>query len=308
MRGLEVLESRDLLATFTVTNLKNAGTGSFRQAIIEANKQPGADTIDFGVAGTIRISRTSLPAITNNVTIDGTTAPGWNGSPVVTINFQGSKGLNFAKGADGSTFSSLSLVRAGNAGVTLSASNVTVEGNFIGLQSNGTTIAGNRGDGVRINASSHGDLIGRTDPVTSVNYYQTQDVYQSDGTAMPVSGWQGIRASGTSGQYLITGTSDTNGLLYIGPISGTGGTAYPVNYPGTATTSVYGPDLLGNGQLRLVGSYTTESGQTQGFLFQGSLADLSNSEVILEEPLGPDRCQCLGAERSGHTRFVVPHW
>ena len=154
---------------------------------------------------------------------------------------------------------------------------MTVEGNYIGLQSNGTTIAGNRGDGVRINASSHGDLIGRTDPVTSVNYYQAQYVYQSDGTSMPVSGWQGIRASGTSGQYLIAGTSDSNGLLYDGPISGTGGTAYSVNYTGAATTSVYGPDLLGNGQIRLVGSYTTGNGQTQGFIFQGSLADLSNS-------------------------------
>ena len=231
LRGLEVLESRDLLATFTVMNLKNAGTGSFRQAIIEANKQPGPDTIDFGIAGIIRISRTSLPAITDRVTIDGTTAPGYTGSPVVTINFQGSRGLKFASGADGSTLSSLSLIRAGNAGVTLSVSNVTVEGNFIGVQANGTTIAGNHGDGVRVSASSHGDLIGRTDPVTSVNYYQTQYVYQSDGTSMPVSGWQGIRASGTSGQYLITGTSDSNGLLYDGPISGTGGTAYSVNYP-----------------------------------------------------------------------------
>ncbi len=277
MRRLEVLESRDLLATFTVVNLQNAGTGSFRQAIIEANKQPGADTIDFDVAGTIRISRSSLPAITGTVTIDGTTAPGFNGSPVVTINFQGSRGLDFARGADGSTLSSLSLVRAGNAGVTLSASGVTVEGNDIGLLSNGTTVAGNRGDGVRINATSHGDLIGRTNPVTSVNYYPTQDVYQSDGTAMPVSGWQGIRASGTSGQYLITGTSGSNGLLYDGPISGTGGTAYSVNYQGAATTSVYGPDVLGNGELRLVGSYTTGNGQTQGFIFQGTLADLSNS-------------------------------
>ncbi len=274
---LEVLESRDLLAMFTVTNLKSAGTGSFRQAIIQANKQPGPDTIDFGIAGTIRISRTSLPAITDGVTIDGTTAPGYSGSPVFTINFQGSRGLNFAKGADGSTLSALSLVRAGNAGVTLSASSVTLEGNFIGLQSNGTTIAGNRADGVRINASSHGDLIGRTDPVTSVDYYPTSDVYTSNGTSMPVSGWQGIRASGVSGQYLITGTSDSNGLLYDGPISGSGGTAYSVNYQGAATTSVYGPDLLSNGQIRLVGSYTTGNGQTQGFIFQGSLADLSNS-------------------------------
>ena len=34
------------------------------------------------------------------------------------------------------------------------------------MLSDGTTVAGNRGDGVRINASSHGDLIGQSDPVT----------------------------------------------------------------------------------------------------------------------------------------------
>ncbi len=277
MGGFESLESRELLATFTVTNLHGSGPGSFRQAIVASNKQPGPDTIGFDVAGTIRIGRASLPSISDQVTIDGGTAPGFAGSPVVTVNFQGSKGLTFAKGSDGSTLESLSLVRAGTAGVTLSASSVTVQGNDIGVLADGKTIAGNRGDGVRINASSHGDLIGRINPVTSVNYYQTQYVYQSDGTSMPVSGWQGIRAFGTSGQYLIAGTSGSNGLLYIGPISGIGGTAYSVNYPKAATTSVYGPDLLSNGQLRLVGSYTTGSGQTEGFMFQGSLEDLSNS-------------------------------
>ena len=92
-RGVEVLESRELLATFPVTNLQNSGAGSLRQAIIESNKRPGADTIDFDVAGTIRIGRTSLPAITDTVTIDGSTAPSFAGSPVVTVNFQGSKGL-----------------------------------------------------------------------------------------------------------------------------------------------------------------------------------------------------------------------
>ena len=81
---------------------------------------------------------------------------------------------------------------------------------------NGKTVAGNRGDGVQINASSHGDLIGQVNPVSSIDYYPTADVYTSDGQAMPVSGWQGIRAADTSGQYLITGTSDRNGLLYMG--------------------------------------------------------------------------------------------
>ena len=161
--------------------------------------------------------------------------------------------------------------------MTISASNVTIEGNDIGVLSNGTTVAGNRGDGVQINASSHGDLIGQINPVSSIDYYPTTNVYTSSGQAMPVSGWQGIRAADSSGEYLITGTSDSNGLLYVGPITGVGGTAYSVNYPGAASTSVYGPDTLGNGDMRLVGSYTTGSGQTDGFLFQGTVADLSNS-------------------------------
>ena len=174
---------------------------------------------------------------------------------------------------------SLSLVKAGNAGITLTASQINVQGNYIGLQSNGTTAAGNKGDGVQINASSHGDVIGQEDPVSSINYYSAATVDTSNNVSMPVSGWQGIRASDTSGQYLIVGTSDSNGLLYDGPISGVGGTAYAVDYPGatTTTTSVYGPDNLGNGELRLVGSYKTSNGIVQGFAFQGTTADLSNS-------------------------------
>jgi trimeric autotransporter adhesin len=277
LSGLEVLESRELLSTFAVTNLQNAGAGSFRQAIIESNAQSGPNTIDFDVTGTIRVIRTSLPAITNIVTIDGTSAPSFAGTPVVTVDFQGTRGLKFSTGSTGSILKSLALVKAGNAGVTISASDVTVQGNDIGLLANGKTIAGNRGDGVQINASSHDDLIGQIDPVSSVDYYPTTDVYTSDGQAMPVSGWQGIRSAGTSGQYLITGTSGANGLLYDGPITGVGGTAYPVDFAPAATTSVYGPDVLANGDLRLVGSYTTGNGQTQGFIFQGTLADLSNS-------------------------------
>ena len=277
LRAVEVLESRELLATFSVTNLQNSGAGSLRQAIIDSNAQPGGNTIDFDVAGTIRISKSSLPAITDPVIIDGSTAPTFAGSPVVTVDFQATKGLNFAAGSDGSTLKSLSLVKAGNSGVTLNASRITIQGNYIGLQANGKTVAGNRGDGIQINASSHGDLIGQENPVSSIDYYSTETVSTSNNVSMPVSGWQGIRASDTSGQYLIVGTSDSNGLLYDGPISGVGGTAYAVDYPGATSSSVYGPDNLGNGELRLVGSYKTGNGIVQGFAFQGTTADLSNS-------------------------------
>src|SRR5262249_41679297 len=99
---LELLENRELLATFTVTNLHSAGAGSLREAIIAANARPGSDTIAFAVAGTIRIGRTALPPITDTVTIDGSTAPSFAGSPVVTVDYRGTRGLRFESGAHGS--------------------------------------------------------------------------------------------------------------------------------------------------------------------------------------------------------------
>ena len=270
--GVEVLEGRQLLATLTVTNLNPSGTGSLRWAIIQADDMPGADTVDFGVAGTIRVGRAGLPSITGPVTIDGSSAPTYAGSPVVTVDFHGSQGFNFAKGSDGSTLSSLSMVGASNAGVTLNAPRVTVEGNFIGLRPDGKTVAGNRGDGVQINASSHDDLIGHSDPVTGVSYYNADSA-----STQAVSAWQGIRNSDASGQYLITGTSGVHGLLYEGPISGVGGASDTVDYPGATSTSVYGPDVLPGGGVRLVGSYKDGNGVVNGFVFQGTTADLSSS-------------------------------
>jgi hypothetical protein len=270
-RRVEVLEDRQLLATFLVTNLRDSGPGSLRQAIIGSNVLPGADTIDFGIAGTIRVSRTSLPAVTGPVTIDGSSAPGFAGVPVVTVNFQGTRGLTFERGSDGSTLKSLSLVHAGTAGVTLNASFVTVQGNDIGILPNGK-VGGNRGDGVRINATSHGDLIGRADPVSSISYYNADSVPR-----LPVTAWQGIREGVTPGQYLVTGTSGVNGLLYEGPITGVGGTTYAVDVPGATASSVYGPNLLADGEVQLVGSYKDGTGTVHGFFFQGATTDLDQA-------------------------------
>lgn len=66
-------------ATYTVANTNNSGAGSFRQAIDDANSNPGLDTIDFNIPGTGPhvISLTSwLPAFTNQVIIDGYSQPG----------------------------------------------------------------------------------------------------------------------------------------------------------------------------------------------------------------------------------------
>ena len=54
---VEPLEDRRLLAVFTVDNLDDAGLGSLRQAVLDANAAAGADTVEFqaGLAGTIAL-------------------------------------------------------------------------------------------------------------------------------------------------------------------------------------------------------------------------------------------------------------
>jgi len=66
-------------ATFTVTNTNDNGLGSLRQAITDANNNPGLDTIDFNIpeAGPHTIQPLSeLPNISDSVVIDGFTQPG----------------------------------------------------------------------------------------------------------------------------------------------------------------------------------------------------------------------------------------
>src|SRR5262249_39691603 len=55
---LEALEDRAVPSTFTVTNLTDHDPGSLRAAILAANANPGADTIQFahGLHGTITLA------------------------------------------------------------------------------------------------------------------------------------------------------------------------------------------------------------------------------------------------------------
>ena len=69
---VEQLEDRRLLATFTVINLADSGTGSLRQAIVDANGNSSSDIIQFdsGVNGTITLTTGEL-AITGAVDLQG---------------------------------------------------------------------------------------------------------------------------------------------------------------------------------------------------------------------------------------------
>ena len=57
---------------------------SLRAAIYAADNSEEPDTISFKVAGTIK-PEFALPELEGEVTVDGTSAPGWEGSPVVYL-------------------------------------------------------------------------------------------------------------------------------------------------------------------------------------------------------------------------------
>ena len=103
-------------ATFTVNSAAdtddgvcNAANCTLREAINAANANPGPDTIHFAIgSGPKTISVTSpLPTITDPVTIDGTTQPGYSGTPIIVLN-----GASAGAGVDGlSAFAAISRAR-----------------------------------------------------------------------------------------------------------------------------------------------------------------------------------------------------
>lgn len=154
---------------FVVTNTNNHGAGSLREAIISANATVGTDTITFNIPGpgvkTISLI-TSLPDITDSVVIDGTTQPGYAGSPVVEIdglivsNNGGGNGLVIKAG--GSTVRGLAIGNfSNNSAIWLNGcDNNVIQGNYLGVNATGTTARAN-GRGVRLSNSSN-NLIGGT--------------------------------------------------------------------------------------------------------------------------------------------------
>src|SRR5436190_14557255 len=108
---LQEIEPAEPSQTFTVTSISNSGAGTLRQAITDANANPGLDTIAFTIAGTgiqtITISSV-LPTITSPVIIDGTTQPGYAGTPLIFIKANGiSEAMKITAG--GTTLNGLTI-------------------------------------------------------------------------------------------------------------------------------------------------------------------------------------------------------
>ena len=88
--GAALLQSQFVITgSFMVTTDADSGPGSLREAILESNGRTGSvSTIEFAIpgAGTHTIALQSpLPAATASVLIDGTTQPGYAGTPLIAI-------------------------------------------------------------------------------------------------------------------------------------------------------------------------------------------------------------------------------
>src|SRR5882724_4279089 len=135
--------------TFLVTTTADSGPGSLRQAIMDANANPGVDTINFNIppGGVQTITPLSqLPSISlfGPTIIDGTTQPGYAGTPLVEINgaTAGSVSGLIIRGT-GNTVRGLVINRFAGTGIFLDSSGNTIEGNYIGTDPTGTIALGN---------------------------------------------------------------------------------------------------------------------------------------------------------------------
>ena len=141
-------------ATFTVTTTADTGAGSLRQAIVDANASPGADTIAFAIPGPgvhKIVLTTWLPNTTDPVTVDGYTQPGSSPNTlplaqgtnaVLNVEIDGSAVILAAcwqYGAAGGLIRGLVINHCSD-GAIYAINSVDVKGNFLGTSPAGTPI------------------------------------------------------------------------------------------------------------------------------------------------------------------------
>lgn len=266
-----VLPTLGHAATYTVTSAADSGANTLRWAITQANATPEADSIVFNIGGggarNLAIV-SALPAITAAVSIDGTTQPGYAGTPLIQLNgtgtATGTHGLQVSTGA--STIRGLAIIGFGGSGIRIdgAAGGNTVANCFLGLGVGGAaaanghtgvfiagspnnlvgpgnTISGNGVDGVRIDAG------GATGNAVFGNRIGTN----TSGTAAIANGFNGVvitaasnnRIGGTTaGELNVISGNVKNG---IGIAGGASGNVIERNYIGLAAD---GATALGNGE------------------------------------------------------------
>jgi parallel beta-helix repeat protein len=314
-----VLEERLSPATFTVTNTSDAGPGSLRQAILEANAAAnvgGPDTIAFAIPATdgqhvyyrddgnpgqvtsakvtpttaatddqiadidpdylhswwVIQPATALPPTTDAVVIDGSTQPGFTGTPLVELDGSlagaGADGLDIVAGD--CTVGGLVVNRFSGSGINVElegrsgppAPTVSLIGNYVGVDPTGTLAQGNGALGIFVVGTTGAVLQGN---LASGNGAQGIELYRAhaslvagntigttaagdqplgnhaDGLLLAESTDTRIGRTGKGDSNLISGNAG-NGIAVVGNT----GNVIQGNFIGTDVTG-YHP--IGNGRF-----------------------------------------------------------
>lgn len=244
-------------ATYLVTNTNDAGAGSFRQAIIDANANAGADIIQFlipdlGLAGqyfegaigarfaVIRLID-DLPVITGPVLIDGTTQPNSNtgvmaGKTVgadnivqTSINYPDVYIVaNVAGGYTRSNNTTTALRGYGN-GININSVDVTIRGIAISGFGNTSTAAATAG--------LSGDIcVLRSATVRSANTSVTNCFIGSDPLGNAPTAASDRRSLGAA---IVIGGNNYSGTISRNYIKNTG--TYGIHFNGGVDHSGVGP-------------------------------------------------------------------
>jgi hypothetical protein len=135
--------ARAASSTFIVTTTNDVGAGSLRQAILDANANPGADSIRFAIAGSgihVITVASALPTISDPVSIDARTQPGWTSSPLIEVDQPAPtfsvNTMSVGAGGSRSTIAGLAFVNFATA-IEASKAAATVEDNWVGLHASG---------------------------------------------------------------------------------------------------------------------------------------------------------------------------
>jgi uncharacterized repeat protein (TIGR01451 family) len=144
-----------------VDPMPGVNTGTLRQALVDANASAGPDFIEFQVGSGLQTIAllAPLPVISESVSIDATTQPGFSGTPLIELN-----GLGAGPGANGLDIQTNNVVvraliinRFDAVGIliTNNGNNCILTGNRIGTNASGSANLGNGFDGIRMFDSSN---------------------------------------------------------------------------------------------------------------------------------------------------------
>lgn len=223
--------------TIVVDRTDDAGPGTLRQALLDANAGPGPNAIAFAFPGpgpfTIAL-QSPLPPITEAARIDGWSQVGFSGRPLVQLDGSAAGAVLTAAQASPAAIGSSAV--PGVTGLSLlSGSNVVrglalfgfetglrvagpggnvIEGNFIGTDTTGALALGNTGDGLVV-----------TSPCNRIG-----SSLRGAGNVIVSNGGRGLYLTGrlavsnrVEGNFIGTSTAELPGSLALG--NGTDGVA-----------------------------------------------------------------------------------